>query len=244
MPSSQVLNVTERAPEGSPRESLRTKMVARSESPHEAFNAYNGVHDICREFTAYAEDSDGTGDQDDAEEVQVRKYVVPTEFHAYEFRNRPGELYLTATDNTIKQMFRRYRNTEQRLDVTLNQREVQLKCLNEALKSGLATETFGYVFSNVPGQTAITKMDLEGPHIDENQDVQNARDRAENVRTLTFLLQVADRVLKMRVTENGAVTFADYPGDETALSILEVLESYIQQCSDLSSITVVQGRNR
>ena len=240
---SPVLSVSELAPQGAPREHLRTKVFSRLETPHPAFNAFNGVHDICRRYVAYAETDDVGADQDTIDEVQEQIYVSPSHFHAYELRRNPGMFYATASESTLKQMFRRYRNTTQQHDATFNQRVVQIADLEPVLRGNMVADTVGYTFRNVTSVTTITTMDVEGPQIGENREVQNAKQRAESIRFIKFDLQWGEHLHRVRIGENGSVSFASYPGDETALAVLDLLEGYVSAHSETESVVIGQSRS-
>ena len=239
---STVLSVSELAPEGSPRKNLRTKVFSRAETPHEAFNAFNGVHDVCRRYMAYAESDEGGADQTDTEQLQEQIYVSPSYFHAYELRRIPGMFYATSSESLLKQIFRRYRETNQRQDVTFNQRVVQIADLELALRNDMSADTVGYTFRNVSSETTITSMDVEGSQMGENQEVQDAKNRAESIRFIKLDLQIGEHLHRIRIGENGSVSFAKYPGDETALAVLDLLEQYMSRYSETESVVIGQSR--
>ena len=57
-------------------------------------------------------------------------------------------------------------------------------------------------------------------------------------------LQSGTRILRLRIRDDGSITFLNYPGDATALDVISRLERYILPCSDTESIQVRQGRGR
>ena len=50
-----VLDIERAAPQGAPRPALRTRVYARRDAPHGAFNAFNVIHDELGHFDASAE---------------------------------------------------------------------------------------------------------------------------------------------------------------------------------------------
>jgi hypothetical protein len=103
-------------------------------------------------------------------------------------------------------------------------------------------EIVGYTLRNVRSTTPITNLDVLGVRMDQNSEVQDARHRASNIAAITFDLQNEQQIIRVRVNQNGSVTFANYPGDATALAVLDRLEAYISNSSDLKSVQVRNSR--
>lgn len=235
--TAPVLDVNQLAPAGSPRSVLRTKVFSRQNSPHDAFNAFNGRHDVVKRFQAYAPPG-SDGEESDALQEQI--YVQPLEFHAYQLRNQPTHLYLTAPDLTVNSMFRRYRETHKDYSVTLSRRIVDIDDLEKRIPE---MEIVGYTLKNVRSVTPITSMDVLGVQMDQNTEVQDAKGRAGNIAAITFDLQNDHQIIRVRVARNGAVRFVNFPGDAPGLSLLEKLEIYIANSASLESIQVRNSRS-
>ena len=235
-PSAPVLEVQQLAPSGSPRAILKTRVFSRPTSPHDAFSAFNGRHDVVKRVQAYAP-VDENGSETDALQEQI--YVQPIEFHAYQLQTAPTNLYMTASDLTIKAVFRRYRETTGNYHATLSCRVVNIGDLEQRLSE---MEIVGYTLRNVRSTTPITNYDVLGPQMDQNTEVQSAKSRAGDIAAITFELQSDQQILRVRVSQNGSVTFANYPGDAIALGVLDRLEAYIGNSSDTQSIQVRNGR--
>lgn len=236
-PTTPVLEVQQLAPQGSPRSVLKTKLFLRQTTPHDAFSAFNGRHDIIKKLEAYApREDDGT----ESDALQEQIYVSPSEFHAYQFRNNPTHLYITASDTIIRSILKRYRETTKDYSGTLSRRVVHI---NDLEKSLLEMEIVGYTLRNVLSETPITNLDVSGVRMDQNAEVQGAKGRAGSIASITFDLQNGQQIIRVRVTQNGSVAFADYPGDATALAVLDKLEAYINNASDMVSIQVRNSRS-
>ena len=231
-----VLDVYGTAPKGSPRTQLKTKVYSRSGASHDAFSAFVGIHDTVRKIQAYS-DSDDSGTDDDR--VQERIYVGPSEFHMYELSRNPGWLYATASENVMKQMLRRYRETSQNYGTVFRRRIVQVENLEKSLTE---MEIVGYTLANVRSTTPISSLDVLGLQMEHNSEVQSAKGRAGTIRAITFDLQSGSQTIRARVAQNGSVTFTNYPGDHTALTVLDKLEPYIYQNSDMESVEIRQSR--
>ena len=78
----------------------------------------------------------------------------------------------------------------------------------------------------------------------QNSEVQHVKGRAGQIRAITFDLQSGNDIIRVRVSQNGSVTFSSYPGDGTALTVIDRLEAYINNNSDMESIGVRQGGSR
>ena len=233
-----VMEVVEPAPEGCPRQQLRTKVVAQARTPHEAFAAFAGTHDEVKRLSAYA-DPDGNGP--DPDEVQERILVQPRRFQVYEFTAQPGYLYVTAQELTMKQVFRRYRTTHSDDGTTYSRRVVRLESLEHAVANA---EVVGYVLLDVAMTTPVERLDVQGLRISQNLEVQDAKSKAEQIKAVSFRLQAGDEIVRVQIDRNGSVAFINYPGDETALGILDRLESIIDSIADTESIGIRQSRSR
>ena len=227
-----VLDVEGSAPQGAPRPTLRSRVFPRADTPNDAFQAFNGRHDTVGRIIEY--------ERSDEDTTTERIFVRPSEFQAYELRRSPGWLYVTASDSTLKQMFRRYRESTGEFGTTFNRRIVRIGDLEQRLNE---MEIVGYTLGNVRSTTPISNYDVLGQQMDQNTEVQDARNRAERIRAITFDLLRGDTILRVRVAENGSVTFFDYPGDATALGVIDRLETYIQGSADVESIEIRQGRS-
>ena len=229
---NRVLDVRQDAPEGVKRAYLRTRVMKRQDTPHDAFSALLVTHDTVQRLDAYA-DSDGQADSD---EVEERIYIQPKQFPAYEFNDVPGQLYMAASDALAAQMLRRFKDDGGRSDTVRNRRIVRLGELEGALTATFEAETFGYKLLDVQSSTPIRTYDVIGQQIADNEEVQDAKTRAREIRALMVILQSQADMLYLQITHSGAVTFLNYPGDESALEILRALEDTISANSDLESI--------
>ncbi len=235
-PPAPILEVQQLAPQGAPRTTLKTRIFRRPNTPHDAFDAFNGRHDVVKRLEAYAPTGD---DGTESDVLQEQIYVHPLELHAYQLRNNPTYLYATASDLIIKAIFRRYRETTKDYRVTLSRRVVDIDDLEKSLQE---MEIVGYTLRNVRSTTPITNLDVLGVRMDQNTEIQYAKDRAGDIAAITFDLQNKQQIIRVRVTRNGSVTFANYPGDATALAVLDKLEAYISNSSDLESVQVRNSR--
>ena len=231
------LKVSEPASEECPRNSLRTIVTRRTGAPRMGFNAFNAAHDEEKPITAYA---DPDGDQDDPEHIVRRVYVRPRDFQIYEFVDKPGFIYATAPQYTMSQMLRRFKNTYDD-DVDLNRRIVDLDCLEEQLEP---SKIGGYKLTDVLLSSHVRRVEIVGQRLGENDEVQEVKARADKLRALEFSGQFGaiNRIVRLRVTELGSVHFFDYPGDASALKVLEELESFIDRCDDMELINVRERR--
>ena len=183
---------------------------------------------------------DPDDNQDDPDGLQERIYVQPREFHIYEFAEKAGQLYVTTPELTMRQMLRRYRDTSTN-DVALNRRIVDLDCLEGQLSPA---NIDGYLLTDVLMSSPVQRMEIVGQRLGQNDEVQDVKSRADKLRALEFSWQRVgmDRVVYVRVAENGAVRFIDYPGDATALRVLADLEPLIDACDDTELINVRKRR--
>ena len=140
----------------------------------------------------------------------------------------------------MRQMLRRYRGTYTD-DVDLNRRIVDLDCLEQQLSPA---NIDGYLLTDILMSSPVRRMEIVGQRLGENDEVQNVKGRADKLRALEFSWQHRglDRVVYVRVAENGAVRFIDYPGDATALRVLADLEPLIARCEDTELINVRERR--
>ena len=238
-----VLDVQRAAPEGAPRPVLRTRVYARSDTPKAGFNAFSVTHDEIGHYDAYAGPDDGRVDTIAADEVIRKMYIGPIRFFTYELSVSPGHLYATTSTDNLKEMFRRYRATNNRQGAIFRRRVVDIRALEATLSAEASTETTGYTFSNVQSDTAITRMSADGQQIGDNDEVQDVKERAETIKAIRFDFQLDDVVLRMSIDENGTVKFSKNPGDEPALDALHQLNTYIESHSHLVTVTVGQGRS-
>ena len=149
-------------------------------------------------------------------------------------------MYVTASDAALKQMFRRYRETTGQYGTAFRRRIVRIGDLEERLNE---MEMVGYTLGNVRSTTPISSYDVLGQQMDQNVEVQDARNRAGRIWAITYELQRGDVILRVRVSEGGTVMFFDYPGDETALEVIDRLETYIQDSADAESIEIRESRS-
>lgn len=232
-----VLDVAEIAPENSQRSKLRTRVAQHTTSPHDAFAAFTAIHDEVKHVNAY---TDPTDDGEESDETQDRIYIQPREFNIFEFVAEPGHLYVAAHLGAMSRMFKRYRSTHGVDSTTRERRIVDISCLESKMPRG---DVGAYSLTNVlMGTTTVTKLEIEGPGIGLNDEVQDVKGRAAQIPVLTFDVETADRIVAVRVTESGSVGFNDYPGDTTALSVLATIEPWIESCSETALINVRQSR--
>jgi hypothetical protein len=111
-PSFPILEVQQLAPQGAPRATLKTRIFRRPNTPHDAFDAFNGRHDVVKRLEAYAPTGD---DGTESDNLQEQIYVQPLELHAYQFHNNPTQLYATASDLIIKAIFQAIQRDNKRL---------------------------------------------------------------------------------------------------------------------------------
>ena len=251
--SSLTLSVDRPAPDEATRPSLKTRVFKRPDEPHDAFRAFSVLHDHLVYFDAYpnavsddadeADDfhvgvqSDNTETADPSETVR-QNYIGPIRFLIYELAGQPGFVYATTPASNLKELFRRYRTTTNKQGEVFQQRVVDVRALEASLKAQAGSETTGYNFSNVQSTTAIARLATDGQQLDDNDDVQNIRERAERILALRFDLERNGTILKMGIDEHGTVKFSSYPGDHSGLGILYELEGYIASHSDLVAVTV------
>ena len=215
------------------RNSLFTKFYSVENSPHSSFDTHNVVHDSFRRYTAYNPD-----EPDSDNEVEITS-IYAVRFRAYIPDNEPGTLYAATGQDTLKEVFRRYRETTGREESSVYVREVDLICLQGALQDA---EVVGYSFRNVSGQTPYRMLRAEGPQIGTNTEAQDFVNRASETRSVSFELSRGSQLLTVRIQADGSITFLNYPGDSIALGLMHEIEPFIEGCSDRSSARVFQRR--
>ncbi len=183
---------------------------------------------------------DPDDDQDDPDSLQERIFVQPREFQIYEFGDKTGQLYVTTPELIMRQMLRRHRSTYTD-DIDLSRRIVDLDCLEKQLAPATID---GYLLTDVLLGSPVQRVEIVGQRLGQNDEVQDVKERADKLRALQFswTRRGMDRVVDVRVAENGAVRFTDYPGDETALRVLGDLEPLIERCEDTELINVRKRR--
>ena len=230
-----VLDVAETAPEGAGRNQLRTKVNLHPSSPNDAFDALTATHDTVVQIKgAYVPSDD---DDDDTDELQDRFLVRPKDFNIFEFKGKSGQIYANMPLTHIKKMSHRHKQTAKedgQSGSTLNLRLVSLPNLETALKHAttIAVTVVGYGLDRVLLSTPVTRLDVLAEEIETNTEMQDAKGKAENMRTLMMDVAVEDELVRVRIGENGAAYFRSYPGDGLALTVLEILEPFIDSHSD------------
>lgn len=234
-PTPQVdsLDIERPAPEGVGRSQLRSRIARQQLQPNDTFGAFTVTHDDVGHYDAY--------DEPDTDDVVRHYYVYPKDYFAYERNASPGEVYVKAPVSILKELFRRYRTTMQPPDAVFRQRVVDLRALEATLKMQEHAEPGAYTLDNVQSDTAISRLTVRGQRIEDNNEVQDLKARAESIAVLEFGLSHGDIVLQMSVDERGAVKFTRTPGDAPALDVLHRLEPYIRQHSELVAVAVGQG---
>ena len=227
--SSTALQVAQPAPEGSPREQLKTTVTYNADSSHDAFHSLTATHDEARRIQAYS-------DNPNEDVIEERIIVRPRTFQIREFRDSPGQLYIAAPYTTIRQMFRRFRETNSGAPNVFQQRIVQILALEVKLRR-MGT-IMGYKMLDVILSTPIRSYDVLGDDISANQEVQDAKQRAREVWAITFGLQQGNAILRVQVASNGSVTFLEYPGDGIASQFLLHLEPILSAHSDLETLSL------
>ena len=234
--STPVLDVHQTAPEGSPRKLLRTRVYNRVDTPHDGFDGFVGRHDVVRKYEEYVPPEED-GQEDDR--MQERISIQLTGFQSYELRRNPGWIYTTASDSVQKSLFRRYRETSGQHGTTFNRRVVRIGELEESLND---MQVVGYTLANVLSSTPISNLDVRGQRMTDNVEVQNAKGRAGQIRSISVELQSGNSIVSVSISELGSVSFNNYPGDGIALSVLDTLDNYIDNSADMESIQIRQPR--
>ena len=220
------------SPEEVDRPYLRTRAFAREVVVHDAFHGFTFLHDAVGHYSAY----DDVPDPEDDDEPQVFTYIGASRFHAYELGNNPGYLYAGTSLSNLKEVFRRYRANVG--SAVIRQRIVNVWDLEKALRQNFGANISEYVLLNVNSDTAVSRVDIRGQDISDNDEMQNMKNRAEYLQTLGFGFLHEGVVLGISISMNGAVKFARYPGDHPALEVLCQLEPYIATSSELATIKV------
>ena len=236
--STDTTVVAEPAPDGVERAELQTAFNALPITVHDGFHAFNVKHDEVRAVTAY---TSGTDEDPSPDEVREYRVVQPRYAFLYEFVAAPGQIYVTTTDAVIRRILRRARATNTGQGVALRVRNTDLSAIESALGSATSvtlTDVIGYKLLNVSSDTHIATLDVLGENISNNDEIQNAKSRAGKVRALAVRIQFRQGIIELWITEKGGVSYLHYPGDEPALELLMILNSIIEQCSDLESVTI------
>lgn len=225
-----VLSAEVPAPDGANRRVLRSRLYRRPTDPHEAFFAFNGIHDGHRTVEVYA--------SADGDETVERLIVFKVEFSLYELRRAPGTAYFSGSEERIKSLFKRHRDQHGRGDMTYSGRIVRIADLEETLHEAQHSDVVGYSLANVNSVTPLDRMDVLGQNLRANPEIQDHRRRAGTIRLLVVDLQRHGQLLRIGIREDGTVIFYDYPGDNIALGIIDVLERHIDGNSDRRSINL------
>ena len=225
-----VLDVEGNAPPSSNRSLLKTTVRALP-SPNSSFNAYVVRHDVVvRVRDAYpTAASDSDPDSDELEDLHLTR---PRNYSAFELRDTPGQVYTTMPLPQINQMLNRVQESRGLSGVLLEPREVNLHDLENALKSDgtINVVIHGYDLKDVLWSTPVSRLDIDANQTTENQEAQHAKSRAANMRVLKLYVQVPNQMVSARVGANGSVKFPNYPGDDKAMYVLEILEPIIATC--------------
>ena len=221
------LAVAEPAPDGVDRQELKTVFHALASTAHDSFGTFSVRHDEVRRIRAYA---DGADDDPDPDVVMERSLVQPRDFHLYEFRNNPGQIYVTTQEAVVRRIYRRARETHGQQGMALNLRRTRLDDLEGSLNN---TEIIGYKLVDILSNTPISTYDVVGEDIRNNQEIQDAKNRAGDMKALAVRLQHGNEIIEVWVYQNGVVTFLDYPGDNPGLGLLDLLNPIIGNCSEL-----------
>ena len=237
-----VLDVAREAPDGAKRPFLRTMVFKRPDDPHTAFKAFSVVHDKLVPYQAYVEPNTAGSDNADPPtytyEVELQFYITPARFFLYEFTDNPGFMYGNASVQILKEIFRRRRVSSGDQASLYRQRVVDLRGLRGALMEKAHVETAGWALLDVPMDTPISRMSVDGPQIDDNADIEDLMEKADKVSAFRFDMQYGDTIFRLRIDEQGSVNFSKYPGDQTGLAILHFLEGFIADHSELAAATV------
>ena len=226
------LAVAESSPDGVDREVLKTVFHSLPTTAHDAFGTFSVRHDEVRNIRAYAE---GTDDNPNPDDVTDRNFVQPRDFLLYEFHNSPGQVYVTTQEPVVRKIFRRARETHVDQGMTLNLRNINLEEFEGALNNA---EIIGYKLVDVLSNTPIATYDVLGEDIRNNNEIQDAKRRAGRMKAVAIRLQSGNEILSVWVYQNNAVTFLNYPGDDSGLGLLNLLDPIIERCSELELATV------
>ena len=107
----------------------------------------------------------GQDDDPNPDDVMDRSFVQPRDFHLYEFRNNPGQVYVTTPEAVVRRVFRRARETHRGQGIALNLRVINLGDLEDALNNA---EIIGYKLVDVLSNTPIATYDVLGDDIRNN----------------------------------------------------------------------------
>lgn len=229
-PMPIVLDIEVPAPDGAQRDTLRTKIVRRAESPNPAFRSFVVSQD---EYASFLDYKDANTD-----ETIERTRTYPATFQIHELHNFPGAMYANVGVSALKEVLRRYRESTGKAAVVLHQRIVRLEELERLLKAEGEVSIQGYVLLNVRSTPPIDRLAADGANVDTNAEVVDAKRRAEGIHRISFDLVRDTQVLGVRVGVQGDVRFMNYPGDAIALGALAWLDDRIDRCSDQEGLTV------
>ena len=232
------LAVAELAPDGVDREELKTVFHTLPVTAHDAFGTFSVRHDEVRSIRAYAE---GTDDDPSPDDVTERSFVQPRDFHLYEFRNNPGQVYVTTQEAVVRRVYRRARETHGNQGMALNLRNTSLGDLEATLNNA---EIIGYKLVDVLSSTPIATYDVLGDDISNNREVQDAKNRAGAMKALAIRLQHGGEIIAVWVYQNSAVTFLNYPRGQSGTWVVEPIESDNRQLLGvgISHGTLEQGK--
>ncbi len=215
---------------------LETRVYTSPDLSHDAFGVFNVIHDDVDHFDAYPI-STGDAMDGDMNEMVRQWYAKAIRFVAYELNNERGLVYATTTENVLKEMFRRHRAANGD-GAVLRRRVVDIRALEGTLRSQMGAEANRYKFKNVRSDTVITGMMADGQQLNDNDEVQGIKDRAERIGEIRFDYQHENNVLRISVNESGVVGFSSDPGTQPALDLLHRLDGYIAAHSELTVVTV------
>ena len=195
----------------------------------------NAVHDEVHKVSTY----DPEDPQSDAE-TEVT-YVYPQRFRLYNFNADANVYYVDTSHGNLKEVHRRYRATTGDESATINIRRLDLRQLRHELED---VEEFEYSLQNVDAQRPYRLLRVRGPQIGENDEAQEFIDRARDIRWIVFILQRPSGDLNIRISDDGSITFLNYPDDATILDIFHALDPLIEECSGPESLNVRNRRRR
>ena len=217
------------------RPTLHSRFYPVADSPNDEFLAYNVVHDMYRRYTAY-----DPADPSSSSEIEITS-VYPSRFAVYELKGLPGAFYATTSINSMKEIFRRYRNSTRNESSVLKVRILDVQCLEVAIKDA---EVVGYKLLDVSGVTPYLRLQAEGPQIAQNPEAQDLVRRAGHMQGISIRLQSKTLIVELEIRDDGSIRFSDSPGDSTALDAIYKLETLIAGCSDTRLVQVRQRGGR
>lgn len=234
----QVLEISKQAPPEV--EAIRRRLVTNGFTipgiTHDAFSSFHIIHDDDRYINAYRPTPD---DGEDVSRETIRQgYVTPVRFYAYELNDQWGHLYATTSVNILKEMLRRYRSTTGNAGASLMSRKVDLRALRKTLREKMGVESSDLTFLNVIGNTALTRVAMAGPQLDDDDEIDHFDARAEEVGVFTFKYQHEDAIITITIRTDGSVKFSNDPQGASSLDLLRRLDGYIQAHSELVPVGV------